>query len=521
MLSNITIRNRHLILFFLVILAMVLQGFLADRSYQHIVELHDQAAFANKVEISTLQLRQYEKHYRLEKTPATIQAFDETYDNLMTDIQQAESQAAIQPLAAKLTTYRDAFQVYVRNLTFADSQLAKTALDAIALATDDITSALAVYHQTLDDSLAIQESNQLRNLILITGLIIVTVGIAIWIISKSINAPLAELADTIEHIATETDLSITYEVKGKDEIAAVGQSLNHLFDALHGMIKQFDSVAHQLRDSSLDLTNITQEVHESTRRQGQQVSEAADSIEQLSNAAREIANNADKASQNVHDAHTQLQAGANAGDQARQYMQSLNEDVSAAMAAIQKLEENSANIGTVLDAIQVVAEQTNLLALNAAIEAARAGEQGRGFAVVADEVRMLAQRTHDSTTQIRATIEELQQGTHLVVETVTRSSERAEESIQKVNESSMALNEIATKMSEITDMNEAVAERAKEQEETSGKINQNVHTMSEGAQSAVGRAERIAQASTEMTKQSGKLFDVIARFHLGHDVEVW
>lgn len=193
-------------------------------------------------------------------------------------------------------------------------------------------------------------------------------------------------------------------------------------------------------------------------------------------------------------------------------IQQLTQEVQQAAEAIKTLERDSTNIGQVLDAIQGIAEQTNLLALNAAIEAARAGEQGRGFAVVADEVRTLAQRTQESTQSIRETINQLQQGTAQVVDTVQRSNKRAETGITKVAQSSEILAEIAQQMSIVTDMNTQVAAAAEEQGAVAEEINRNVVSVSDLSKQVSGQTHEATATSENLAQLSTDLQDMVKQF---------
>ena len=235
-------------------------------------------------------------------------------------------------------------------------------------------------------------------------------------------------------------------------------------------------------------------------------------VEELEEVAKDIARNiqqmsdqSDSAEQIVHKSVSVVQASV-------EKVSGLNESMSTVSGVIRELHDSSQLIGGVLNVIKEIAEQTNLLALNAAIEAARAGEQGRGFAVVADEVRTLASRTQESTESIRSTIGEFQKGTAGVVTTVTRSRERAQAGIEKTRESAIIFDSIYTNISAINDLNTQVATAAEEQTVAAAEINRNVVRINELAVSCHNQAQDASGAGTQLKELSVSLSHNIARF---------
>jgi methyl-accepting chemotaxis protein len=235
-------------------------------------------------------------------------------------------------------------------------------------------------------------------------------------------------------------------------------------------------------------------------------------VNEMSSTIQEIARNATQAASSVHETHERIKQGVTIGSEARNEILALTHEVQEAVSAIKTLEVNSTNIGHVLDAIQNVAEQTNLLALNAAIEAARAGEQGRGFAVVADEVRTLAKRTQESTETIRQTITELQQGTRQVVSTVTRSNQRAETGIERVSQSSEILGDISRMVGVINDMNIQIATAAEEQGAVAEEISRNVTRVNDISRNVAEQAEQTALASHDLAGLGSELQNIVRQF---------
>lgn len=352
-------------------------------------------------------------------------------------------------------------------------------------------------------------NNFLISMILIVAAVVV---VCTGLVATSIFRPLSVFRQEIIGIIDNKDLTVRLSVTGKDEIADVAHAFNMLLESLHEMIGKIDEASMMVASSAEEMSTITREVERSSESQTIEVEQAAAAVNEMSATAHEIARNATSAADNVKEIHEQLQEGVTVSGEARDEIQRLTEEVQGAVLAIQELEKNSKNIGQVLDAIQNVAEQTNLLALNAAIEAARAGEQGRGFAVVADEVRTLAQRTQESTETIRQTITEFQEGTNHVVSTVSSSNQRAESGIARVTRSSDILTEISAGVSSISDMNIQVAAAAEQQGATSEEISRNVTKVADLSRGVKSQTEQTSQASAELAQLGTSLRAAVSEF---------
>jgi methyl-accepting chemotaxis protein len=332
------------------------------------------------------------------------------------------------------------------------------------------------------------------------------------IVSKAIYKPVQSITQKIHTIADDLDLTQMINHISKDEVGILSKSFDALISSLRDTVNQVKGGSIQVAQASEEMSCITKEVGDASEQQQQEIEQAVTAINQMTATIQSIAENANAASAAVGDVTNEIGRGKAVTDDARVEIERLNEEVEGASKAIEELQKNSESIGEILSTISAIAEQTNLLALNAAIEAARAGEQGRGFAVVADEVRTLASRTQESTESIRENINQFQRGTAEVVETVGRSRDRAQSGIEKVSESSKILDSIYENISTISDMNTQVATAAKEQGYASEEINRNVVRINELAHVCHEQANQAAGASGELAQLGSELQGTVQRF---------
>ncbi|WP_373416373.1 methyl-accepting chemotaxis protein [Pseudomonas sp. ABC1] len=234
----------------------------------------------------------------------------------------------------------------------------------------------------------------------------------------------------------------------------------------------------------------------------------------MSATVQEVARNASQTATASADADVESRSGVNVATQALEGIEALIQEIEKAAGVIHQVESDSANIGMILGVIKEIAEQTNLLALNAAIEAARAGEQGRGFAVVADEVRTLASRTQKSTEEIQAMIEQLQTGSRNAVQAMDSAQKRAQSGSECVGKAAQSLSVIATEVATINDMNTQIATAAEEQSAVAEEINRNINTISHIADSTSSGATQTSQISEELVQLAAELNRLVGQFKL-------
>lgn len=331
---------------------------------------------------------------------------------------------------------------------------------------------------------------------------------------RSITGPLRATVATLEKAAEgRTDLTVRLPTQGRDELVQMARSFNTLMEAAGGVVGQVGQANVKLMTASEDLSQITSGAQRDAERQESETISLAAAMNQMVATVQEVARSASLAADSTKQTEAEAAQGRRMVEQTMQEIEDLTGDLSQARSVVEKLAKDSHDIGTVLDVINGVAEQTNLLALNAAIEAARAGEHGRGFAVVADEVRSLAQRTQRSTQEIHAIIERLQSGATTAVERMARNAEKAQSTMDQAARAGESLGAITAAVSTINDMNLQIAAAAEEQTATAEEINRSVNGIRDTASSAGQTVTRTRAASTELRALAQELGGQIERLN--------
>ncbi|RRJ84092.1 methyl-accepting chemotaxis protein [Aestuariirhabdus litorea] len=325
--------------------------------------------------------------------------------------------------------------------------------------------------------------------------------------------PLARLEASMRNIASGSrDLTLRLDESGADEVAAVSRSFNLFVDNLAQLIAEITRDTEQLSSASDQLSAASRQTLDGMQRLQLETDQIATAINEMQATVHDVARNAEQAAVAVSESDEQAREGEQVVRSTISAISSLSSEVTAAASVIQALEGDAENIGTVLDVIRGVAEQTNLLALNAAIEAARAGEQGRGFAVVADEVRTLAHRTRESTDEIQQMIERLQQGAKNAVSVMQRSSELAEGSTLQAAKAGEAIAMITESVASISGMAAQIATAAEQQSAVAEDINRNIINISEEAHNTVANARESDAGSSEVGELGVELNKMVAQF---------
>ncbi len=373
-------------------------------------------------------------------------------------------------------------------------------------------------YQTFADT--IQNARASSEKALVVGLVVSAVTVLIlavtgWAISTLITGSLERVIASLRQMASGNgNLTVRLESSTKDEIGSLVDSFNHFVDRLRAMITDVAQSVENLDKAATQVSQVSVESSEAIVCQQQQTEQVVSAMGRMTATVHEVSQNAEKAAEAASQANQDANTGKAVVDQAVNTIDRLATEVENAADVIHQLEGDSNNIGKVLDVIRGIAEQTNLLALNAAIEAARAGEQGRGFAVVADEVRTLAQRTQQSTQEIQQMIESLQSGARNAVQVMEESRNQARTSVEQAARAGDTLTAITSAVDTINTMNSQISSSVEQQNSVADEINHAVVNISRmGEKSATG-AGHAATASKELKELTRHLRGLVGQFRV-------
>lgn len=345
------------------------------------------------------------------------------------------------------------------------------------------------------------------------AVIVVLMGVLIFLIQRSITRPLTSTVKAMASIASgEADLTYRLDTSGRDELSELGRHFNRFSEHLGELIRQLLTAAHSLDRHSGELGAIAAQSQRHSDTQTQQMDMLATAINEVTHAIQDVARHAEQASGEVQSAERRADQGLVSIQTSLHQTEGLSDTILQAAEVIESLAQESTQIGTVLDVIRSIADQTNLLALNAAIEAARAGEQGRGFAVVADEVRLLAQRTQKSTQEIHAMIERLQANSGAAVRVIQESRQASQHTIEQAGQASDSLEQINQTLRNLAAVNASIASATLQQSHVVEEINQSVVQVAGLAQTNATASVQTSQASQQLRGIADQLGHLLGQF---------
>ena len=351
-----------------------------------------------------------------------------------------------------------------------------------------------------------------RNLLLTAGGFLVLV---IWLsqmVSGNIYRPLSKMRAIMLQMSTSNDLTLTLKARGRDELGDIGRVFNQMIKEFRGVLGQVGASSSQLAAQAEELSAVTEQINQGMHTQREDIGNVDRAAAEMTAAINEVADNTHITLDATHSATEETNRCVKVLDDSAASITNLGNRVEQSAERIAQLKQSSENIGEIVSVIQSIAEQTNLLALNAAIEAARAGEQGRGFAVVADEVRTLASRTQDSTSNIKSVIETLQQGVEQSVKDMADCQEQAVASVALAQQAEESVVRMQEGMSKIADMNNMISSATEQQSATTQQVKTHIDEINVMAEQTTDSAAHTAQSSENLASMAAGLNDMITKF---------
>jgi len=485
------------------------------RSAVHDIETALKTLDQPAIMVTMLQLRRHEKDFMLRLDAKYIERFDTTISTLISQLQSAQiSNRERQSLTNLAEVYSSKFSDYV-----AQQQ-------RIGLSSEEgiLGEMRRTIHQTETklEAMVSSMSQQTESLLtkvewLITSLFVVIAVIAslvAWRVGASINRPLAVIREAMLEIDRSRDLSLRVIYQGKDEIGDVARSINQMLEGFQKVVGSVNETVLNMKQQTQQLSQTAERTAKDAERQRDETDMVAASVAQMVGTIEDISRNMEVAADKSQNAQQSVSDGQARVTSAVSLVNNLSGQLQSSVLSAQELAKESESIGTVLNVIQDIAEQTNLLALNAAIEAARAGEQGRGFAVVADEVRALASRTHDATVEISDIISSLQQRTQSIVTIMQSCGEEGQRSRDEASVIGDVLERITYEVNEISEMAQSVATAIGQQSVAANEINRNVVIINEISMDTSEAVRLNSRSSHDISELAHQLEGVVSRFKL-------
>lgn len=434
--------------------------------------------------------------------PALKKVFDESVEKFTQDIGQ---KGGVLDQHNEYLKARNALYDNIANLA-AEVDNAMTILDSFnQTATQDLDNSLAeagnVYQQGVYKAIGIS---------LVVVLLAAGIG---YHIAHSVRSPLKSILTTLESL-TQGDMTQRIQITHQNEFSRLSGHINSLADNLHDILRQLNQASDELTDTANQNQSTSQGAQSQLSTQREQTASVATAMTEMAHSVQEVAHSAQNSLEMVQQVESASESGRQIMSNNISTINQLETRLNDSVDAVSQLRRMSSQIGSILDVIRNIAEQTNLLALNAAIEAARAGEQGRGFAVVADEVRVLAQRTTESTSEIETMISNLQTSSSSASKVIESCMQDMEQSVEQASQANSAMEEIQALIIEISQMSTHISQAAAEQSETTTAIAQNIEDINLIADKSYQAMSEIAQTSSNLTQLANQQSHLVHRFKL-------
>lgn len=539
LIRKVGIRSRLLAGFALITCLVLLQGFfalssmssmrqVADTIEKEVIPSLDTLSNLNlnmmRVRVFTLRLMASENAKaetdtlaRLDKVKEDVARYQRDYEALISSEQ--ERQVYNKFLQAK-ANYENGQQKVVAFLLDADKSSALSQLDQLNSYSNEMTQelvSLAELNKTIsmeisEQSFSTYQSSQWLVIAAIVAALVISISVAL-LLTSSITVPITEALFLAETVA-KGDLTKAIQVTGQDETSRLLSALALMQQNLRDALVHISNSSTQLASAAEELNSVTDDASRGLQRQNDEIQQAATAITEMSSAVDEVAHTATSTSEASAESAKAAHEGRQQVENTVNSIHRMNKEVAETSQLVQKLASQSQQIGTVLDVIRAIAEQTNLLALNAAIEAARAGEAGRGFAVVADEVRALAHRTQLSTREIEVIVTQIRTETSNAVEAMQQSSLTAEEALKVSTAAGLALATITDQINKINDSNLVIASAAEEQAKVAREVDRNIVNISDLATQSAAGANQTSASAHELSRLAIDLNELVTRFKL-------
>ena len=485
-------------------------GLIGDlrQTAQQLEERLDQLGQDN-LTILVLQLRRAEKDFLLRKDMAYAERFNALFPQLLL---QTSADSTSKALAERYNQSFTALVNAMRQMGLSETEGATGEMRAAIHSTETSLKQLEQLEQQTTKAISDSVSSTQQLALAIFVLVLTTVLILVALTSRSILRPVMEVCQAIGLIRANNDFRMRVAVAGNDEMTTLAVDFNAMLGDFQDLIKTVNQALEMLDTATNELARSTADTSRGMQQQQSETDMVATAVTEMGATINEIAGNTEMTASKAEATNQNAQSGRAEVQQTVQRINALSDRLQEATNVVAELEKDSKTIGSVLDVIRGIAEQTNLLALNAAIEAARAGEQGRGFAVVADEVRNLAMRTQESTRQIETIVHGLQGRTSDIVQVIQGCRQEGSDSAQQANVAMQLLTEITQDVTNIMDMTTQIAAAIEEQSHVAAEVNKNVVKIRDLSDETYGHARHNAAISEEVAHQAANLHQSVDRF---------